>query len=255
MNLERNCQLTRSGQWGRTIKKYVSELRVKCSLDISRNVSMSTADATTMPVAESGVRLCHRTSRSKVLPTQVPYFHVTLLPCQIWTFFIFYCLGNRHCPSFSCTSQTTRKPPHSSLCPTHHEAPSVYFLFISNPCVSCYFPHWILHTPYTKNYSLFTWNSDLTRHLVLLYVKPANPSPINLIQKSKTWSSGGQSTGVSASASFPPKTSQGWSPSEWTGWISLQSKGLSRVFSNTTIQKHQFFSAQPSSQSNSHIHA
>ena len=51
-----------------------------------------------------------------------------------------------------------------------------------------------------------------------------------------------------------PKKSQGWSPSEWTGWISLQSKGLSRVFSNTTVQKHQFFGAQPSSQSNSHIH-
>ena len=64
---------------------------------------------------------------------------------------------------------------------------------------------------------------------------------------------GGQNTGVSALASFLPKKSQGWSPSEWTGWISLQSKGLSRVFSNTTIQKHQFFGAQPSSQSNSHI--
>ena len=49
---------------------------------------------------------------------------------------------------------------------------------------------------------------------------------------------GGQSTGVSALASFLPKKSQGWSPSEWTGWISLQSKGLSRVFSNTTAQKH-----------------
>ena len=67
-----------------------------------------------------------------------------------------------------------------------------------------------------------------------------------------TW--GGQSTEVSALASFLPKKSQGWSPSEWTGWIFLQSKGLSRVFSNTTVQKHQFFSAQPSSQSNSHIH-
>ena len=67
-----------------------------------------------------------------------------------------------------------------------------------------------------------------------------------------TW--GGQSTGVSTSASFPPKKSQGWSPLEWTGWISLPSKGLSRVFSNTTVQKHQFFNAQPSSQSNSHIH-
>ena len=65
---------------------------------------------------------------------------------------------------------------------------------------------------------------------------------------------GGQSTGVSASASFLTKKSQGWSPSEWTGWISLQSKGLSRVFSNTTVQKDQFFGAQPSSQSNSHIH-
>ena len=65
---------------------------------------------------------------------------------------------------------------------------------------------------------------------------------------------GGQSTGVSALASSLPKKSQGWSPSEWTSWISLQSKGLSRVFSNTTVQKHQFFSAQLSSQSNSHIH-
>ena len=67
-----------------------------------------------------------------------------------------------------------------------------------------------------------------------------------------TW--GGQSTGVSALASFLPKKSQGWSPSEWTGWISLQSKVLSRVFSNTTVQKHQFFGTQLSLQSNSHIH-
>ena len=58
---------------------------------------------------------------------------------------------------------------------------------------------------------------------------------------SQLFSWGGQSTGVSAAASFLPKKSQGWSPSEWTGWISLQSKGLSRVFSNTTVQKHQFF--------------
>ena len=65
---------------------------------------------------------------------------------------------------------------------------------------------------------------------------------------------GGQSTGVSASASFPRKKSQGWSSSEWTGWISLQSKGLSRVFSSTAVQKHQFLGTQLSSQSNSHIH-
>ena len=52
---------------------------------------------------------------------------------------------------------------------------------------------------------------------------------------------GGQSTGLSALASVPPKNTQDWSPLEWIGWISLQSKGLSRVFSNTTVQKHQFF--------------
>ena len=66
-----------------------------------------------------------------------------------------------------------------------------------------------------------------------------------------TW--GGQSMGVSALPSFLPKNTQDWSPLEWTGWISLQSKGLSRVFSNTTVQKHQF-SDQLSLQSNSHIH-
>ena len=65
---------------------------------------------------------------------------------------------------------------------------------------------------------------------------------------------GGQSTGVSASASVLPMNTQDWSPSGWTGWISLQSKGLSRVFSNTAVQKPQFFGAQLSSQSNSHIH-
>ena len=70
---------------------------------------------------------------------------------------------------------------------------------------------------------------------------------------SQLFASGGQSTGVSALASFLPENTQDWSPLEWTGWISLQSKGLSRVF-NTTVQKHQFFGSQPSSQSNSHIH-
>ena len=67
-----------------------------------------------------------------------------------------------------------------------------------------------------------------------------------------TW--GGQCIGVSALASFLPMNTQDWSPLGWTGWISLQSKGLLRVFSNTTVQKHQFFGTQLSSQSNSHIH-
>ena len=90
-------------------------------------------------------------------------------------------------------------------------------------------------------------------------VVPFSSSPQSLLASESfpmsqlfTW--GGQSTGVSALASVLPKNTQGWSPSEWTGCISLQSKGLTGVFSNITVQKHQFFGAQPSSQSNSHIH-
>ena len=71
---------------------------------------------------------------------------------------------------------------------------------------------------------------------------------------SQLFTSGGQSIGVSASTSVLPMNTQDWSPLGWTSWISLQSKGLSRVFSNTTVQKHQFFSTQPSLWSNSHIH-
>ena len=72
--------------------------------------------------------------------------------------------------------------------------------------------------------------------------------------RSQFFPSGGQRIGVSASASVLPMNIQDWFPWGWTGWISLQSKGLSRVFSNTTVQKHQFFSAQLSLWSNSHIH-
>ena len=73
-------------------------------------------------------------------------------------------------------------------------------------------------------------------------------------QINQLFTSGGQSIGVSASTSVLPVNIQDWFPLGWTGWISLQSKGLSRVFSKTTVQKHQFFGAQLSSQSNSHIH-
>ena len=64
-------------------------------------------------------------------------------------------------------------------------------------------------------------------------------------QMSQVFASGGQNIG--ASASVLPKNTQDWSPLGWTGWTSLQSKELSRVFSNTTVQKHQFFGTQPSS--------
>ena len=88
----------------------------------------------------------------------------------------------------------------------------------------------------------------LCRPLLLPTIPASKSFPM-----SQLFAWGGQSTGVSALASFLPKKSQGWS-SERTGWISLQSKGLSRVFSNTTVQKHQFFSAHLSLWSNSHIH-
>ena len=80
------------------------------------------------------------------------------------------------------------------------------------------------------------------------------PASVDSFQMSQLFPWGGQSIGVSASTSVLPMNTQAWSPLGWTSWISLQSKGLSRVFSNTTVQKHQFFGIQFSSQSNSHIH-
>ena len=78
--------------------------------------------------------------------------------------------------------------------------------------------------------------------------------PEGLFQWVSSFAWGGQSTGVSASASVLPMNTQDWPPLGWTGWVSLQSKGLSRVFSDPTVQNHQFFSTQLSLQSNSHIH-
>ena len=83
---------------------------------------------------------------------------------------------------------------------------------------------------------------------------PKSLSASESFPMSQLFAWGGQSIRVSALVSVPPMNTQGWSPLGWTGWISLQSKGLSRVFSNTIVLKHQFFSAQLSSQSNSHIH-
>ena len=101
-------------------------------------------------------------------------------------------------------------------------------------------------------------------HFVSDAIHPSHPlsppslSAFNLSQHQGLFkwvsSLGSQSIGVSVSASFLPMNSQDWFPLGWTSLISLQSKGLSRVFSNTTTQKHQFFGTQLSSQSNSHIH-
>ena len=111
-------------------------------------------------------------------------------------------------------------------------------------------PLWV----HSDSHPLSQWCHPAISSSVVPFSSCPQPLPVSKyfpMNQLFTW--GGQSTGVSASASFLPKKSQGWPPSEWTGWISLQSKGLSRVFSNTTLQKHQFFSAQPSSQSNYHI--
>ena len=85
-----------------------------------------------------------------------------------------------------------------------------------------------------------------SNHLILchpLFLLPSFPTS-GSFQMSKLFTSGGQSIGVSASISVLPLNTQDWSPLGWTGWTSLQSKGLSRVSSNTTVQKHQFFCAQ-----------
>ena len=87
-------------------------------------------------------------------------------------------------------------------------------------------------------------------HLFLPSIFPS----IRVFQMSQLFTSDGQSIGVSVSTSVLPMNTQDWSPLGWTGWIYLLSKGFSRVFSNTTAQKHEFFSAQLSLESNSHIH-
>ena len=94
-----------------------------------------------------------------------------------------------------------------------------------------------------------------TNHLILcrpLLLPPISPT-IRVFSNESTLRMRWPIFGVSASASVLPMNTQDWSPLGWTGWISLQSKGLSRVFSNTIVQKHQFFGAQLSSQSNSQI--
>ena len=96
-----------------------------------------------------------------------------------------------------------------------------------------------------------------SNHIILccpLLLLPSIFPSIRSFPVSQLFASGGQSIGVSASTSVLPMNTQDWSTLGWTGWISLQSKGLSRVFSNTTVQKHQFFQDQLSLWSNSHIH-
>ena len=153
-------------------------------------------------------------------------------------FFLFFSFFNHlktYSDQISCSVMSDSLRPHES----QHARP---------PCPS---PtprvHWLTSIESVMPSSHFI----LCRPLLLL---PPIPPSIRVFSMIQLFAWGGQSTGVSALASFLPKKSLGWSTSEWTGWMSLQSKGLSRVFSNTTVQKHHFFGAQPSSESNSHIH-
>ena len=109
---------------------------------------------------------------------------------------------------------------------------------------------------YPNSCPLSRWCHPTISSSVIPFSSCPQSSPASgSFQMGQLFASGGQSIGVSASTSVLPMNIQDWFPLGWTGWISLQSKGLSRVFSNTTVQKHQFFGAQLSLQSNSDIHA
>ena len=146
-----------------------------------------------------------------------------------------------------------------------------YLQIFQKVCCCCSVAQWCLtlHSPMdcsTPAFPVFHHLLELAQthvHWVDDTIQPSRPLlllPFNISQHqgiflvSHPFTSDGQSFGVSGSASAHPMNIQGWFPLGWTGWISLLSKGLSRVFSNTTVQKHQFFSAQPSLWSNFRIH-
>ena len=149
---------------------------------------------------------------------------------------------NNHLESFSPVSQFSHSVVSNSLQP--HESQNS-----RPPCPS----------PTPGVYSNLCPSSWWSHPAISSSVIPFSSCPQSLpasgsFPRSQLFTWGGQSTGVSVSTSVLPMNTQDWSPLGGTCWISLQSKGLSRVFSNTTVQKHQFFGAQLSSQSNSHNH-
>ena len=143
-------------------------------------------------------------------------------------------------------------------CVPLHQSPQWWCCIISS--VQSFSHGWLFATPWTAacQASLSIINSwSLLKLMSIKSVMPSNhfilchprlpPSifpSIRSFQMNQFFTSGGHSIRVSASASVLPMNIQDWLPLWWTGWISLQSKGLSRVFSNTTVKKHQFFSTQ-----------
>ena len=132
---------------------------------------------------------------------------------------------------------------------------SIQFSSVAQSCPTLCWPHEQQHTRppctsptarvYPNTYPLSWWCHPTISSSVVPFSSCPQPFPASgPFPMSQLFASGGQSIGVSASESVLPMNTQDWSPLGWTGWISLQSKGLSRVFSNTTVQKHQFFGAQ-----------
>ena len=141
-----------------------------------------------------------------------------------------------HISQFSCSVGSDSLWPHDlqhARPPCSSQTPRVY----SNPCPSSRWCHPAI------SFSVVPFSSS-----------PQSLPASGSFPMSQFFTSGGQSIGVSASASVLPMKTQDWSTLGWTGWNSLESKGLSRVFSNTTVQKHQFLGTPLSSPSNSHIH-
>ena len=136
---------------------------------------------------------------------------------------------------FSCSFVSDSLRPHES----QHARP---------PCPS--------PTPrvHSDSHPLTQWCHPAISSSFVPFSCPQSLPALKSFPMSQLFAWGGQSTGVSASESVLPMNTQDWSPLGWTGWISLQCKGLSRVFFNTTVQKHQYFSAQLYLKSNSHIH-
>ena len=139
------------------------------------------------------------------------------------SFFFYFFIFKRGSVQFSCSVMSNSWQPHESEC-TRPPCPSPTPRITPNSCASSQWWHPAI-------------SSSVVPFFLCLKSLPASGSfPVNQLF---AW--GGQSIGVSASVSVLPMNTQAWAPLGWTGWTSLQSKGLSRVFSNTTVQKHQFW--------------
>ena len=177
-------------------------------------------------VAQSCLTLCNPVDCS------LPGFSIHGIPqasllIKISSFFRFYCLEIMPTLQFSSVSQ---------LCLT---------LFDPMDCNTPGLPVHCQLPEFTQTHVRWVqWCHRTILSSVILFSCLQSFPASESFPMSQCFPSGGQSIGVSASTSVRPMNTQDWSPLGWTGWISLQSKGLSRVFSNTTVQKHQFFGAQ-----------